>query len=881
MLPLAVLLCFIAMKVFGVDANIVALSGIAIAIGTIVDMGIVVCENILRHLAEAPPEAPRMEVVHRAASEVGAAVLTAVATTVVSFLPVFAMIGPEGKLFKPLAFTKTFALTASIVIALTVLTPAAHVVFCGRISGKKLRAMLLGALGAAGIALLGCGIYRGSLLIILWGMVLLLFAAYSVLQKMLPESLRKREPVAANIVVALLIGVLLAGHWEPLGAERGLLRNLLFVVVLVGGLLLFFRLFQRAYPHLLRRCLAHKIAFLSTVGFVLLLGVTAWLGFERTFGFIPAAARMLGGDAQAVRSHSYWIGGKQRFPGLGKEFMPDLDEGSYLYMPTTMTHASIGEVMDILAKQDRALAAIPEIESVVGKLGRAETPLDPAPISMIETVINYSPEFITDASGHPVKFRVAKADEPHRRDGTARRFAIDENGRLIPDSHGYPFRQWRKEIKTPDDIWRQIVKAGQIPGTTSAPKLMPIKARIVMLQSGMRAPMGVKIKGPDLETIESVGLAIERFLKQVPGVEPSAVIADRIIGKPYLEIVPDREALARYGVKIRQFQDIVEVAVGGRTITQTVQGRERFPVRVRYQRELRDRLETLGKILIPGQEGTQIPLTEVAEIRYVRGPQVIKGEDTFLVGYVLFDKIPGQGEVDVVERARAFLARKLESGQLVLPPGVSYSFAGSYENQIRSQKTLAVVLPLALFVIFLILYFQFKRVSTTLLVFSGVFVAWSGGFILLWLYGQGWFLDFSIFGVDMRELFQVKTMNLSVAVWVGFLALFGIATDNGVIQSTYLDQLFRRHRPSTIQDARAATIEAGTRRIRPCLMTTATTILALIPVLTSPGRGSDVMVPMAIPSFGGMLVVLLSVFVVPVLYCWIEERKLLRAGGGG
>jgi len=874
MLPLAVLLCFIAMKQFGVDANIVALSGIAIAIGTIVDMGIVVCENIVRHLDEAPPDAPRLEVVHRAASEVGGAVMTAVATTIVSFLPVFTMIGSEGKLFKPLAFTKTFALIASIIIALTVLPAAAHVVFCGRISGRKLRASFYAAIAAAGVALAGYGVRRGSFLIVASGTVLLLFALYGIFQGLIPERLRRIAPTAANVVVVVLIGAVLAGHWEPLGPERGAIRNFLFVTVLVGVLLGLFWLFRRAYPALLRWCLMHRAAFLSLVGVVLLFGALAWLGFDRVFGFIPAVADAVGGDARAVRSHTYWIGGSQRFPALGREFMPDLDEGSYLYMPTTMTHASIGEAMDILAKQDQAFRNIPEIESVVGKLGRAETPLDPAPISMIETVIAYRPEYVTDKAGRRVKFRLAEEGQPFRADGAGQRFALDENGELIPDPGGYPFRQWRSHIKGPDDIWQEIVKAGQIPGTTSAPKLMPIKARIVMLQSGMRAPMGVKIKGPDLKSIEQVGLQIERLLKQVPGVEPSAVIADRIIGKPYLEIVPDRDALSRYGVKIREFQDIVEIAIGGRAVTQTVEGRERFGVRVRYQRELRDSIETLGRILVPGKEGAQIPLMEIAEIRYVRGPQVIKSEDTFLMGYVLFDKTADQAETDVVERAQAFLEAKRQSGELTLPPGVSYAFAGNYENQIRAQKTLAVVLPVALFVIFLILYFQFKRIDTTLLVFSGIFVAWAGGFILLWMYGQRWFLDFSVWGVEMRELFQVHTVNLSVAVWVGFLALFGIATDNGVIQSTYLNQVFRQRSPRTIESVRDATVEAAQRRIRPCLMTSATTILALIPVLTSVGRGSDVMVPMAIPSFGGMLVVLLSVFVVPVLYCAIEERRL-------
>jgi Cu(I)/Ag(I) efflux system membrane protein CusA/SilA len=866
LLPLAVLMCFIAMKYFGVDANIVALSGIAIAIGTMVDMGIVICENILRHLEKAPPDAPRLEVVHRAASEVGSAVLTAVSTTIVGFLPVFTMIGAEGKLFKPLAFTKTFALLASIIIALTVIPVGALILFTGKISAKKLRWIFYGIIAAAGIAIAVHGIQIGSFIVGLGGVIILLFALYGIGQVRIPERIKAKIPLVANFLIVIFVAVLLSVFWEPLGPEKGLVRNFIFVALLVGILLGFFRLFIVFYPAMLRWTLAHKVVLISAVVLVIGFGLTAWLGFDMTFGWVPNAAEKVGIDPNTTRSMTFWVKGGEEFPGLGKEFMPPLDEGSYLYMPTTMVHASIGEAADILAKQDMAFRNIPEIESVVGKIGRVESPLDPAPISMIETIINYKPEYKTDKSGRRINYRY---------DNKKREFIRDANGELIPDPSGRPFRQWRDQIRTPDDIWEEIVKAGKIPGTTSAPKLQPIAARIVMLQSGMRAPMGIKIKGPSLETIERVGLQIEGFLKEVPSVEPSAVIADRIVGKPYLEIVPDRKALDRYGVKIRDFQDVVEVAIGGKKITTTVMGRERFPVRVRYQRELRDSIETIGKILVPAKGGKQqIPITELAEIRYVRGPQVIKSEDTFLTGYVLFDMKPGHAEVNVVEDCQRYLQSKIDDGELVLPRGVSYTFAGSYENQIRAQKKLAVVLPLALFIIFLILYFQFKSIPTTLLVFSGIFVAWAGGFILIWMYGQPWFLDFSVFGVNMRQLFQVHTINLSVAVWVGFLALFGIASDNGVIQSTYLDQVFRERKPASIKEIREATIVAAQRRIRPCLMTSATTILALIPVLTSVGRGSDVMVPMAIPSFGGMLVVLISIFVVPVLYCWIKERSI-------
>jgi Cu(I)/Ag(I) efflux system membrane protein CusA/SilA len=522
---------------------------------------------------------------------------------------------------------------------------------------------------------------------------------------------------------------------------------------------------------------------------------------------------------------------------------------------------------------------------------------------MIETVINYKPEYIVNEHGHRQRyqFNPDKLDYFWSEDGhlvyaadgkpylVKGKFARDEEGKLISDPEGKPFRRWRPPldpelnpdreawpgIRSPDDIWQEILEAGEILGVTSAPKLQPIAARIVMLQSGMRAPMGIKVKGPTLEAIEAAGLELERLLKEVPAVEPAAVIADRIVGKPYLEIIIDRDAIARYGIMLNKVQQVIEVAIGGKTLTSTVEGRERYPVRIRYLRELRDNLESLEKILVASPIGEQIPLGQLAEIRYVRGPQAIKSEDTFLVGYVLFDKKPGFAEVDVVEQAQKYLRYKIETGELRLPAGVSYAFAGSYENQVRAQKKLSVVLPLALFIIFIILYLQFKRVSTTLMVFSGILVAWSGGFLMIWFYGQEGFLDFEFFGTSMQTLFQVHPINLSVAVWVGFLALFGIASDDGVLIATYLDQNFAARRVDTIQEIREAVLAGALRRIRPALMTSATTILALLPILSSTGRGSDIMVPMAIPSFGGMLVALITVFVVPVLYCARQEWKLV------
>lgn len=853
-MPLAVLGCFAIMKVFSVDANVVSLAGIAIAVGAITDMGIVMCDNILRHLEEDPPDMPRAEVIHRAASEVGSAIVSAMASTIISFIPVFFMTGPEGKLFKPLAFTKTFALFASIVLALTVIPPAAHLLFFARKGGGRgFRLVLYGSATAAALVV-------GWVFSWLVAAVILAFIAYQMVRPMLPGRIAELTPYVANGAVLVLVGWLLTTQWEPLGPEKGLGRNLVFVGGLIGIFMAFILVFERFYPRILRWCLNHKIAFMSIPAALLLLGATIWLGFERVFGFVP----------QELHAGPVWSAARHSFPGLGREFMPPLDEGSFLYMPTTMPHASLGEALDILQKQDMAIGSIPEVESVVGKIGRVESALDPAPIGMIETVINYKSEYATDAAGRRMTFRYNDA---------VGEFIRDSAGRLVPDPHGKPYRQWRSHIESADDIWREIVEAADIPGTTSAPKLQPIAARLVMLQSGMRANLGVKIKGPDLATIERIGLDLERMLREVPGVDPGTVIADRIVGKPYLEIVPDRQALARYGVPIRQFQDVLEVAVGGIRATTTVQGRQRFPVRVRYQRELRDSIEALERVLVPSSGGAQIPLVQLAEVQYVRGPEMVKSEDTSLVSYVLFDKISGVADVDVVEAAGRLLREKETRGEFVRPAGVTFSFAGSYENQLRASRTLRLLVPLSLFTIFLVLYMQFRSVSTTLLVFLGVMVAWSGAFLFLWLYAQDWFLDFCVFGVNMRELFQVHPIHLSVAVWVGFLALFGISDDDGVVMGTFLNQTFDRRRPRTVAEIRDATVEAGNRRIRACLMTGSTTILALLPVLTSTGRGSDIMVPMAIPSFGGMAIEILTMLIVPVLYCWIREIRAARSPG--
>ena len=883
MLPMAVLIAFIMMKLVGIDANVVALAGIAIAIGTIVDMGVIVVENVLKHLDEADPSENRLEVVYRGASEVGSAILTAISTTVISFLPVFTMTGAEGKMFIPLAFTKTFVLIASIFVALTVVPAAAHVLVAGRIRSRSVLNMALFGLGLAAVIAGAVGLAQGWTAVWIAAAVMIVVVTYHLMVADLPGWTHRwspeREPAARRVSDGLhragrwgasglaMIGVaiILAIVWEPLGPERGLIRNLIFIALLVGGLLGLFLLFQRVYGRVLRGCLAHKKTLLAIPVVLLIVGLSVWMGFDRVFGFVPAAYGKLGGDPQTIRTSKPWSFLAHEFPGLGREFMPALDEGQFLWMPTTMPHASIGEVLEVMKYQDMAMESVPEVDLVVGKLGRAESALDPAPVSMIESVIHYKPEYKQDEAGRRINFKFDRSEGE---------FIRDEDGELIPDPRGRPYRQWRDHIRSPDDIWDEIVRAADMPGTTSAPKLQPIETRLVMLQTGMRAPMGAKIRAPDLETLDRIAVEMERHLRQVPSIRPETVNADRVVGKPYLEIDIDREAISRYGLNITDVQHVISVAIGGMTVTTTVEGRERFPVRVRYPRELRNDIDELGSVLVAGREGSQVPLRELAEIRYVRGPQMIRSEDTFLTAYVTFGGQPGVAEVDVVENAIAYLDAMVEQGELTVPPGVSWKFAGTYEHQLRAMATLMVVLPVALIIIFLILYFQFKSVITTLIVFSGIIVAWSGGFVMIHLYGQEWFGNFHVFGVNMRDLFQLQPINLSVAVWVGFLALFGIAVDNGVVIATYLDQSFARRRTTTVQELRDATVVAGLRRVRPCLMTTATTILALLPVLTSTGRGSDIMIPMAIPSVGGMLFVLLTMFTVPVLYCLSQEIQL-------
>jgi Cu(I)/Ag(I) efflux system membrane protein CusA/SilA len=878
LLPIGVLMTFILMRLFGVDANIVALSGIAIAIGVMVDIGIVDVENILRHLEMPENKGLRgkklLTVIYEATTEVRAAVVTSIATTIVSFLPVFAMQASEGKLFRPLAFTKTFALLSAFVLGIVALPTLVHIFFNVRFDTKKIRKVWNYILIVAGV-----------LFIIIWqtwpALALIAVGINNLLDYRWPEK-RHEYPNYINIAITVLVAVyFLTIEWLPLGAHNSAFINYVFVAGLVAVILSALMIMVHYYEQILRWCLVNKWKFLVIPSITLFFGILIWLGFERIFGIAASGFEKAGW--KSFRQTALWQGAIRTFPGTGKEFMPSLNEGSFLLMPTSMPHSSIQKNLEYIETLDKRLSAIPEVEMAVGKWGRVNSALDPAPVQMFENTINYRPEYILDENGHRLRFRVDRDGSYIKKNGgkydpeneTFRVFPADS---LIPDKNGEYFRQWRPHIKRPTDIWNEIVKVTNIPGLTSAPKLQPIETRLVMLSTGMRAPMGLKVYGPDLETIEKAGMQFEQALKAIPSVNANSVFYDRAVGAPYIEINLNREAMARYGMSINDVQEILQVAIGGMSLSSSVEGRERFPMRVRYARELRDNPDDIKRILIPAMNGVQIPLGELADITYTKGAQMIRSENTFLVGYVIFDKVEGKAEVDVVQEANRVIKGKLESGELTLPKGVSYKFAGNYEHQLRATKRLSVVIPISLLLILLLLYFQFQTVTASLIHFSGVFVAFSGGFIMLWLYGQGWFLNFSVADINLRDLFQMHQINLSVAVWVGFIALFGIATNDGVIMGTYIHQVFEQRHPATVHEVREAVVAAGKKRVRPAMMTTAVAVIALLPVLTSTGKGADIMVPMAIPTFGGMVIQVMTVFVVPLFQSMWRERVVRKRG---
>ena len=492
-------------------------------------------------------------------------------------------------------------LTASIIVALFLIPPFAAFLFRKKNIKNTFKYVLNGVLIAFGIVAIVYGYWLG--------LILIAFGITALLN--LQSKITDKQANLINIIISVsAIVFLLAEYWRPLGVDKSIFWNLIFVSVICFGLLGVFSLFIKYYTRILRWCLDNKLLFLS----------------------VPTAIVIAG----------FFI-----MKNTGKEFMPSLNEGSFLLMPTSMPHSGVEENKRVLQQLDMAVASIPEIETVVGKAGRTESALDPAPLSMYENMIQYKPEYMLNENGVRQRYKINDDGFFELKDGRLVSnpnnseniiFSTIKRSQLIEDDDGEYYRNWRPKIESPDDIWNEIVRVTKLPGVTSAPKLQPIETRLVMLQTGMRAPMGIKVKGQDLKQIEAFGVQLENIIKEAEGVKKEAVFADRIVGKPYLLIDIDREKIARYGISIQDVQDVLKVAVGGMVLTQTVEGRERYGVRVRYPRELRANPTDLKQIYVPVEKGSPVPLSELATIRYEQGPQVIKSEDTFLVGYVFLIK---------------------------------------------------------------------------------------------------------------------------------------------------------------------------------------------------------------------------------------------------
>ncbi|UCC95620.1 MAG: efflux RND transporter permease subunit [Candidatus Omnitrophota bacterium] len=679
-LPIGILISFILMRQVGVDANIMSLGGIAIAIGVMVDSGCVLVENIYRRITESRkernvqklPADQRLSVCIGAAQEVGKPVLFALLTTIVGFIPVFVLTGQAGKLFRPLAFTKTFAMAGAALIAIILLPTLSYYFLRGR-----LRPVEENRTAQA--------LYKRYKPIIGW-------------------SLNNKKKVIIASLAVILVGLLCASLMK-------------------------------------------------------------------------------------------------------QEFMPPLNEGDLLFMPVLLPGASLTQVMEVMKKQDIIIKnEFPEVEWAVGKLGRAETATDPAPVLMIETIIHLKDK----------KF-------------------------------------WRKGM-TREKLMQQIQNKTMMPGVSPI-MTQPIRNRIDMLATGIQTPVGVKVFGKDLNKIVAIAVRIEKIVSGVEGaVSP---YAERISERPYFEIEIDREKAAKYGIKIADIQHIIMTAIGGMNLTTTVEGKERYPVRLRYLRELRDSPEALQRIFVSTSRGTHIPLAQVAKLKKTEGPAVINSENTLTYARVFVNVNQEKvGLIDFVKNAQRAVQNEIETGRLKLPAGYFISWSGQFESEMESRKRLIPAVIICLALIMLLLYMAFKSFSALFVLFTGLPVSLIGGVILLFLLG----------------------FKFSTAVWVGFIALFGVATDNAVVLLSTLEDLFKKKMPKNIEEIRQTVIEGGLLRVRPAMMTTMTTIIALMPVMLATGTGSEIMRPMASPTVGGLVTATLSnLILVPVLYCWIKERQLRKA----
>ena len=777
-LPVGILMSFLIMYPLGINANIMSLGGIAIAIGVMVDASVVLVENAHKHLERDRGRRPHIEIMIEAAKEVGPALFYSLLIITVSFLPVFALQEQSGRLFKPLAYTKTFAMAASSVLAITIIPVlmtffVREETFSPGTSRRRRIGTWIAAIAGPPLLVVAGGV--SGLDLPDWSLLAALgvsaFAAVCLVpQRMIPEA---RNPIS--------------------------------------------RFFIRLYLPFIRAVLKWRK---TTVLLALVVVVVTWFPLSR----------------------------------LGSEFMPPLNEGDLLYMPTTLPGISITKAKELLQQTDKIIQSFPEVHHTLGKIGRAETATDPAPLSMIETTIMLRPQVEYEMipvrrffSGWPGWLKkpltliwpeMKKGRILHEwRKKRVKRFFSD-----WPDWIRKPLAKiWPEErYITIDELVEDLDRAIQFPGLTNA-WTMPIKTRIDMLSTGIKTPVGIKLMGPDLQVLSDLGAQIEAVVRDIPGT--LSAYAERVTGGNYVDFEIDRKEIARYGLTVADVQDVIMTAIGGMNVTYTVEGLERYPVNLRYSRELRDDIEKLKRVLVPTPTGAQVPLGQLARLRIRKGPPSIKSENARQTAWIYVD-LRGVDVGTYVERAK-----RIVDEQVDLPPGYSIVWSGQYEYMEKARKTLNVIVPITLVVIFLLLYVHFHSVTEATIVMASLPFALVGGVWLLYLLGY----------------------NLSVAVTVGFIALAGLAAETGVVMLVYLDEAFERRRThgrlKTTGDLHAAIIEGAVERVRPKLMTVATTLIGLLPVMWGHETGSQVMKRIAAPMVGGLVSsTILTLVIIPAVY---------------
>jgi len=703
-LPAAILISFIPMKILGINANIMSLGGIAIAIGALVDASVVVVENAHKKLEVWEAEGKKgdyKEVLIKAIQEVGRPSFFSLMVIALSFMPIFALEAQEGRLFKPLAFTKNFAMAIAAILSVT-LDPALRLLFTRmkKFGNQKPETRNQNGFGRRFWFLLS-GFWFGF-----WNAI--------VVGRMYPE---EKHPISKIL----------------------------------------FKLYTRPVKFVLR----HPRAVIGTALLIVLFTIPV-------------------------------------YKKLGHEFMPTLNEGTILYMPTTLPGISVGQAEALLQRQDQILKSFPEVERVFGKAGRAETSTDPAPFSMMETVIVLKPQ-----------------------------------------------SEWRKGL-TYDALINEMNARLTLPGQTNA-WTMPIKNRIDMLTTGIRTPVGIKVFGADLKEIEAIGQRLEGILQNVPGTR--SVYGERVAGGYFVDFDLNREAIARYGLRIGDVQNVIMTAIGGENVSTTIEGRERYPINIRYPRELRDDVDKLARTLVPVMNGAQIPLGQLATIKLTEGPSMIRDENGRLSGYVYVDVDTGKRDIGgYVDEAK-----KAVDAELKLKPGYLLQWSGQYESMTRVREKMKVVLPLTLFVVFLLIYLNTKSLPKTAIVLLAVPFSAVGAIWLLYLLGY----------------------NMSIGVWVGLIALLGIDAETGIFMLLYLDLAYNERTIKTREDLNEAIMHGAVQRVRPKVMTVACAFFGLVPIMWSTGAGADVMKRIAAPMIGGLFTsFLMELLVYPAIYLLWRERAL-------